>query len=276
MSLSGEFIPEDKIESKPLAQGSRVHVHRLHGHSKLDGRVLRIPREPFQDSQEVRQMEMLRQGPLAAFLPDPEVIRAKIGGQVRNLVTSLEVRSPLCRVEPNAGSFAYELQTRGPVDAQILYLEQMRKFIDACKNAYWQFKMLPDLIGKGNLVSDRNGIWLLDFNNISGQWTIGPEVQVPLDDQGLPIFDMGLQLLHRIEKRLLTRRGNNFSTEAFNRAYRQERKVEGNEIPREFEGTLVDKDQLKVDPFYGALRFGARRQKVAAILDRITRERMPH
>ncbi|QQR55306.1 hypothetical protein IPG41_01990 [Candidatus Peregrinibacteria bacterium] len=276
MLFSGEFIPEDKIDPRPIAEGTRVRVHRLQGHDGLNGRILRVPRDPERDHHETVQMELLKGGPLTSFLPDPETVRARIGDRVRNLVTSLEVTSSLHRVVPSAESFAYELQAKGDIDAQIHYLQQLRGFVDACKNTYKQSCILPDLIGRGNVVSDSNGIWLLDFNNISGQWTVGPEIQVPLDDQGLPIFDMGLQLLHSIEKKLLTQRGTNLSTEAFNRKYSQERRPQRTELPKELLETLVSADDLKKDPFYGALRFRKRRQKVQSILDKMMRDRMVH
>ncbi len=276
MLFSGEFIPEDKIDPKPIAEGTRVRVHRLQGHDGLNGRILRVPRDPQRDPHETIQMELLRRGPLTSFLPDPETVRAKVGDKVRNLVTSLEVASPLCRMEPSAEGFAYELQARGNIDAQIHFLQQLRGFVDACKKTYSQFSILPDLIGRGNVASDSKGIWLLDFNNISGQWTTGPDIQVPLDDQGLPIFDMGLQLLHRVEKKLLTQRGTNLSTEPFTRKYHQEERFRGTEPPKELLETLVSTDELKKDPFYGALRFGERRQKVKSILDKMMRDRMVH
>ncbi len=276
MLFSGEFIPEDKIDPRPIAEGTRVRVHRLQGHEGLEGRILRVPREPNRDPFETVQMELLKSGPLANFLPAPETVRAQIAGQVRHLVSSVEVSSPLCRQEPSAGAFASELHAQQGTDARVHYLQQLRGFIDACKESYWKKRMLPDLVGKGNVVSDKDGFWLLDFNNISGEWTVGGEVQVPLDDQGLPIFDMGLRLMHGMEKGLLTHRGGNFSTESFNRAYRQEKEVRGTALPEDLAGILVSADALKADPFYGALRFGVRREKVQYILDRIMRERMVH
>lgn len=276
MLTHNDLIPGDKIDPTPIASGSRVFVHRLRGQNGLEGRVLRVPRDSTRDPVEVIQMELLKMGPLSNFLPAPEMVRAEIGGQVRRLVSSVEVASPLCRQEPSAVAFSCELQEQEGVEEGISYLRQMRKFIDACKKSYWDRRMLPDLVGKGNVVTDKNGVWLLDFNNISGEWAVGEEVRVPLDDQGLPIFDMWLSFMHSVEKRLLTSRGSNFSTESFNKTYRRERVVYGVDLPEELQGVLVSADALKRDPFYGALRFQARREKVNTILDRKYRERVSH
>jgi hypothetical protein len=271
-----DLIPGDKIDPIPIASGSRVFVHRLRGQNGLDGRVLRVPRDLTRDPVEVVQMELLKMGSLSHFLPAPETVRAEIGGQVRRLVSSMEITSPLCRQEPSAGAFSCELQGQASLEQGLSYLRQMRGFIDACKKSYWDRHMLPDLVGKGNVVTDKNGVWLLDFNNISGEWAVSEEVRVPLDDQGLPIFDMGLSFMHSVEKKLLSCRGSNFSTESFNQTYHREREVHGVDLPEELQGVLVSADALKRDPFYGALRFQARREKVNTILDLKYRERVSH
>lgn len=276
MLQTGEYIPEDKIDPNPIAEGTRVRVHRLRNYGGLEGRILRIPKDPTRDRHETVQMEMLRGGPLTTFLPSPTIVRTQIGERVRHLVASREIQSPMCRREPTVGAFAYQLEGKSEIDAQIQYLAQLRGFIRACKSTYERFSILPDLIGRGNIVSDAAGIWLLDFNNISGQWNTGQEVEVPLDDQGLPIFDMGLGLLYNIEKKLLTHRGTNLSTQAFHRNYCRARGPQNTKLPEELTEILVTREQLKADPFYGALRFGARREKVNSILDKIMRDRVIH
>lgn len=276
MISDSHLIPADKIDPIPFSEGSRVRVHRLRGRPELEGRLIRVPKDSTKDPNELVQIELLKLGPLADFLPMPEFVRAEVGGQIRCVVSSLEIKSTMCRELPSAGSFNDRLQTQSDLGSKIAFLHKVRAFIDACKNTYWRSHLLPDLVGRGNIAADGEGVWLLDSNNISGKWRIGGEVEVPLDDQGLPIFDMGLRLMHSIEKTLLTNCGTNFSTETFNRAYRKERPVRGQVLPDELKSVLVSKEDLKKDPFYGALRFGARREEVRRILDRHSKEWFIH
>ena len=258
MQLPSDIIPPDKIEETPFSQGSRVQVYRLRGREGLDGRILRVPVNPQSDPAELVQMQMLKSGPLREFLPSPQVVRAEIDGKVRALVSSLEVKSSMCRELPGAAALSDHLNLY-ECDGQVAFLRGIRAFVEACKTNYETHKTLPDLVGMGNIVAVNAQVLLLDFNNISGQWNIGGEIEVPLDDQGLPIFDMGLDLLHRIEKNLLTHNGGNFSTQCFNRFFRLQRDMKGTALPPELESTLVSREELKRDPFYGALRFQARR-----------------
>lgn len=268
----GSIIPSDKMDPVPVAEGSRIRVHRLRGMEDLEGRVVRIPKDAQKDPSELVQMQLLKRTPLAEFLPSPEVVRLQVGDEVRALVASLEINSRMQQELPSAGGFRIHLGTQKDLEAKIGFLARVRAFVEACKATYWGSQILPDLVGKGNIVSEKEGVWLLDFNNISGKWKIGGEVEVPLDDQGLPIFDMGLRLMHSIEKTLLSNRGGNFSTESFNREFRRERVVQGQVFPEELKPILVSKEDLKKDPFYGALRFGARREEVKRILERYSRE----
>jgi len=271
MLLPNEFIPADKIDPKPFSEGSRVRVHRLRGVPELEGRLIRVPKDVAGDPAELVQMQMLKAGPLVDFLPAPQLVRAEIGDQVRCVVSSLEVKSSMGREFPGVGAFGSHLLSRSTLDDKIQFLCQLRGFIQACKDTYWQSNILPDLIGKGNIVAHGTTVSLLDFNNISGKWTVDGPLDVPVDDQGLPIFDMGLELMHRMEKGLLTNRGGNFSTDSFNREFRKGRPGTGLETPSELASTLVSGEALKKDSFYGALRFQARREGVAAILDRYDR-----
>lgn len=272
--LSNDFIPADKVDPQFLAEGSRVRVHRLRGHDGLGRRVVRIPKDVSKDPVEVIQADLLNMTSLKAFLPDPQPVRVEIEGQVRRVVSSLEIMAPMCRDIPSVGSFAYELGAKTQLDEKLAYLKSLRGFVNACKTTYFQKNILPDLVGRGNTVVQNTGLWLLDFNNIAGDWQLGPKVDVPVDDRGLPIFDMSLRMLYGIEAKLLSSRGANFSTEGFNRTFRQEREVRGTSLPPELEGVLVPSDDLKTDPFYGALRFQARREKVEAILERGNRDFM--
>lgn len=272
MLATSDIIPADKIEQKPLTQGSRIQVFRLRGRGELDGRILRVPKDPHGDPAELVQMQMLKAGPLSEFLPSPQVVRAEIGGRVRALVSSIEVESSMCRTIPSAVALGHHLNLQIDCEGKVSFLRSVRSFVEACKRSYQIYNTLPDLVGKGNIVAVAGKVYLLDFNNISGKWTLGGDVEVPLDDQGLPIFDMGLDLLYRIEKTLLTHIGGNFSTESFNRSFRRERDVKGTTLPAELEPVLVSREELKKDRFYGALRFQARREKVSQILARQLRD----
>jgi len=253
-----------------IGYGSRVTVYRLPPEvmSQYGKSVVRVPNDVNKDDQEVSELELLSIHLDDTFFPSPSVEEIEYEGEVRRLILCDEVSSPSTVKRPSKWTFMKHLdESLVEVDDKVSFLMNMRLFVDQCKSFYYNHSSLPDLVGRGNVIPFQTGVYLLDFNNAGferEQFQEGSNIHVPVDDQGIPIFDLSLHFLYHMEKYLLSYTGNNFSTPSFNRlGYVKSGMQE--ESFRDL-GIFVSRDDLGKDSFYGALRFQARREEVQRIM----------
>lgn len=256
------------IADKHICRGTRVSVHPLELPGVSD-QVVRIPKDRSRDSSEVREVGLLAEY-FRKFMPNPGRLITIIRGEMRELIFCDRVYSSYLTSEPSAGIFSSHLASLPTIDQKILFLRQLREFVERCKLFFAKEKRLPDLVGKGNFVPHEETVYLLDLNNaVFGTINGEEEITVPVDEAGWPIFDMSLRLLYGIERHLLTHCGGNFSSQHFNRNYRHTRIYRGSDVPDELTDILHSRETLKEDSFYGALRFSKRRIEVEKIITRL-------
>lgn len=251
-------------ESAKLRAGDRVTVYRLPDAFLQE--ILRVPHDVADDAREIAHVQTLASHFDARFLPSPRVRAYDWGGCRRNLVVCEEVPTRRIADIPTSQGFAAHLDTEcRSIDEKIAYVCSLRKFVDLCKRFYEETDALPDLAGRGNVVPFEDRVVILDFNNISfgrEQVNSAKGVYVPVDDRGIPIFDLSLNLLYGIEKRVLSYVDTNVSTPGFTR-------VCGKEMTSQDMvalGPFVAREALIHDAFYGALRHKERREMVDALM----------
>lgn len=255
-------LESDRYEiGDAIAQGSRVQVFRLKDKMAKEQRVVRLPLDREKDEDEIRHLEGLLEL-FEEFFPDPSLISLRVNGDARRVISSNLVNSEWNRKIPSANMFRDYLEnSKLSLGQKMNFLRNLKEFIERCKVLYWTRSCLPDLAGRGNLSVSNDNLFLLDSNNVSSAFVAeNGAAAVPLDDAGLPIFDLSLQLLYAVERDLLTYVGGNFSTQGFNRIYRKETGIRGVDLPSELEKILIPRDEVRRDLFYGAVRFQQRRE----------------
>ncbi len=260
-------------EVEKVGYGNSVAVYKLPDKDESETRrVVRVPHDLQKDKEEIRHLGELINYIGDSFLPNPQQEEFLIDGVKREIVTCNEVSTKYNSTRPSLENFIRHLDKLPSLDDKLDYLTQLRKFVISCKFFFWETGSLPDLIGMGNIVPYDNGIMLLDFNNVSFEHElsdIGDGIKIPLDDNGNPIFDRSLHLLYQIEKYLLSYSQNNFSTQSFTRYYAKTHNLKPDAILLLKEYICVPRDNLKKDPFYGALRFKKRREAVRRIIGQL-------
>lgn len=251
-----------------VGKGSRVSVYVFP--EKLADtpdkmRVLRVPydQERHSDNAEFFDFQEIRMFLNESFFPDPQIHKIELDGRKRRLISCSLIISPYLQTIPKAKIFGEHLDNNLPnYSDKLLFLRNLRQFVEECKNAYYWRAGLPDLRGKGNVIPHETSVLLLDFNNISsdiGKIVEGGEIHVPLDTRGIPVFDLSLMFLYDLEKRILSFASNNFSTQSFARVT----KAEG-VSPSYLHSTNIFRDRTNLvdEPFYGALKVRGRRDAV--------------
>lgn len=239
-----------------IGRGTRVKIYSSRVDKEREG-ALRVPHDLKKDGMEIANLRLLEQY-LAEFLPNPEVMQVAIGDSIRNLIFCERIYSPFLTSVPKAQFFRAHFDSLPNVEAKARFLHKLRRFVDQCKRLFYDTSSLPDLVGKGNLISQGTDIYLLDFNNTTfdRHFSVGGDIRVPLDDRGDPVFDLSLHLLYHLEKELLSSRANSPASG----------RLPALAPADKAQAPFVDFGRLKQEPFYGALRFRARREKVKEIM----------
>lgn len=256
-------------------EGSRVRVHDIKLSEQVSdqvAKIVRVPKDPDSDGCEITAYHLLRNH-FDRFLPNAEILSVSIEDSIRTLLICDKIETQYSNSSSlSGGVFLKHLNELPDLQDKVKFLANLREFVDSCKEFFKRCASLPDLIGRGNLVCKGSDLYLLDFNNLSFKTTNEgsdkDNIHVPLDEKGYPIFDLSLRLLYHLEKKLLTYNGRNLSSQEFNTSFRQQHSNK-DQLPEELKHILVDRETLKKDPFYGAVRFKERREKAQRIWEKI-------
>lgn len=259
------------IAGQEISRGLRTAIFTLRtedpdGTQQPVNRIARVRLDPSKDDDEIACLHFL-QSYYKAFLPDPTEECISCQGQIRNVVTSERIDSPyLQRIVP-AETIQYYFDRLPTLEEKILFLHNTRTFLSISKELHHNHGVLPDLVGRGNIIPHGTSLLLLDFNNINAGVTDkeDPRIQrVPLDDKEFPTFDYTVRFLYHLEKSLLISKGDKVSTVTFNKEFRSYGR---GELSDSLHGVLVDVETLHNDPFYGSLRIGTRRSAAEKAYD---------
>jgi hypothetical protein len=291
-----------KMPENLVGQGARTKVY---SYTTPEGelRVARIPID-LNNLHKERNQFLLLKDYFGDHLPGkPRIESVIFDGEELKVVTCQYIdREELS----NASNLVSHFNSLS-IDERIEFAKSVQSFVDCCKKFYENLKYLPDLIGEGNVGSNNLNFYLLDLNNLSkdsaqfimgnprlpaltqyftnvptvndpklsffrflnkggeleiisdAQYgnlskedrihsfradvsrtlTYGNLIFTPIDSIGFPIFDRSLYFLYKLEKNICQK----------------------------------TKEQLKQDPFYGALRNRPRSIRSSVVNDIVVRNR---
>ncbi len=187
-----------ELETLPIHSGTQINLFPVRGQEE---RLVRVPKDHLNCPSETVHLGKLQEY-LDEFLPDPQVVRAQVHGTILELISVQRISSRQTQERPSEVLNRYSKGTEAPIG--------LARFISACKELHVAHGLLPDLVGLGNLIVWQGKLLLLDLNTHQSHierkaQKKGPAVEIPVNNEGVPLWDWSLEVLARAETEILHR-----------------------------------------------------------------------
>lgn len=168
----------------------------------IQGQSDRLARRPLVSGAtlaDLQSLPALKQY-LGRFLPDPQVIQALVNGKVENMISIQNIGTDGRGKTPR--SLLEGKKEKG------VTLADIDEFVEGCRQLQAQGSVLPDLAGVGNLGTWNDRPLLLELStgyNRREEATNarGRVIRVPVNEEGVPVWDESLSVLGWIQTALL-------------------------------------------------------------------------